>query len=44
MATDPTPESKPSAANAPPAMTPYAIALALFRRRRTVRMASDRPG
>jgi Flp pilus assembly protein TadB len=30
MATDPTPGSKPPAANGPPAMTPYAIAVALF--------------
>ena len=30
MATDPTPDSKPPAADAPPAMTPYAIAVALF--------------
>jgi hypothetical protein len=30
MATDPTPDSKPPADNAPPAMTPYAIAVALF--------------
>jgi hypothetical protein len=30
MATDPTPDSKPPAANGPPAMTPYAIAVALF--------------
>ena len=30
MATDPTPDSKPPAANEPPAMTPYAIAVALF--------------
>jgi hypothetical protein len=29
-ATDPTPDSKPSAADVPPAMTPYAIAVALF--------------
>jgi hypothetical protein len=30
MATDPTPDSKSAAANGPPAMTPYAIAVALF--------------
>jgi Flp pilus assembly protein TadB len=30
MATDPTPDSKPAAANGRPAMTPYAIAVALF--------------
>jgi hypothetical protein len=30
MATDPRPDSKPPAASAPPAMTPYAIAVALF--------------
>ena len=30
MATDPAPDSKAPAANAPPAMTPYAIAVALF--------------
>jgi len=30
MATDPTPDSKAPAANEPPAMTPYAIAVALF--------------
>jgi hypothetical protein len=30
MATDPTPDSKAPAANAPSAMTPYAIAVALF--------------
>jgi Flp pilus assembly protein TadB len=30
MATDPTPDSKAPAASGPPAMTPYAIAVALF--------------
>jgi hypothetical protein len=30
MATDPTPDSEPPAATGPPAMTPYAIAVALF--------------
>src|SRR5450631_1483439 len=30
MATDPTPDSKDPAANEPPAMTPYSIAVALF--------------
>jgi hypothetical protein len=30
MATDPAPESKPPVANGPPAMTPYASAVALF--------------
>jgi hypothetical protein len=30
MATDPAPDSKAPAANAPPAMTPYAIAVALL--------------
>jgi hypothetical protein len=30
MATDPTPGSEAPAANEPPAMTPYAIAVALF--------------
>jgi hypothetical protein len=30
MATDPTPDSKPPAANGPPAMIPYAIAVALL--------------
>jgi hypothetical protein len=30
MATDPTPDSKPPAADGPPTMTPYAIAVALF--------------
>jgi hypothetical protein len=30
MATDPAPDSKAPAADGPPAMTPYAIAVALF--------------